>query len=112
LLTRHTGPAAGGDLESFEACLQRLQDPQRQDPRGAGDLAGTLKQYGSVEDRKDPPMVRPTAPFLMHLIATAQGAPQTRPRRRAGPGQAVATYAAAMQKPASVLAGRAFARSR
>jgi hypothetical protein len=38
---------------------------------------------------------RPATNFLAHLIATAQGAPQTRVRRRAEPKQACADYAAA-----------------
>jgi hypothetical protein len=38
---------------------------------------------------------RPSAPFLAHLIATAQQAPQTRGRRRAEPADACAAYAAA-----------------
>ncbi|MGE3144689.1 MAG: hypothetical protein AB7K35_03780 [Pseudorhodoplanes sp.] len=36
---------------------------------------------------------RPVAAFLAHLIATAQGAPQTRERRRAEPADAIARYA-------------------
>jgi hypothetical protein len=40
-----------------------------------------------------------TAPFLTHLIATEQGAPQTRARRRADPNWAIATYATAMRAP-------------
>jgi hypothetical protein len=38
---------------------------------------------------------RPLATFVAHLIATAQGAPQTRTRRRTGPDHATAVYAAA-----------------
>ena len=53
---------------------------------------------------------RPTAPFLAHLIATVQGAPQTRERRRADPNWATSTYGAMMQVPAS--AGRAIRESR
>ena len=40
---------------------------------------------------------RANAAFLAHLIATVQGAPQTRERRRADPDRATMTYAAAMQ---------------
>ena len=50
------------------------------------------------------------APFLAHLIATAQGAPQTRERRRTDPNWATTAYAAIMQVPAS--AGRAVRESR
>lgn len=37
---------------------------------------------------------RPSAVFLAHLIGTAQGAPQSRARRRAGPADASAIYKA------------------
>jgi hypothetical protein len=40
----------------------------------------------------------PAAPFLAHLIATAQQAPQTRARRRAEPQDATTIYAAAKKK--------------
>ena len=53
---------------------------------------------------------RATAPFLAHLIATVQGAPQTRERRRADPNWATSTYGAMMQVPAS--AGQAVRESR
>jgi hypothetical protein len=38
---------------------------------------------------------RPSAAFLAQLVAIAQGAPQTRARRRATAGHAAALYAAA-----------------
>jgi hypothetical protein len=53
---------------------------------------------------------RAAAPFLAHLIATVQGAPQTRERRRADPNRAITAYAAAMQVPES--AGHAVRESR
>ena len=53
---------------------------------------------------------RPAAPFLAHLIATVQGAPQTRERRRAAPDWAITAYAAMMLVPES--AGRAVRESR
>jgi hypothetical protein len=53
---------------------------------------------------------RATAPFLAHLIATVQDAPQTRERRRADPNWATTAYAAMMQVPVS--AGRAVRQSR
>ena len=40
-------------------------------------------------------MPRPFAPFLAQLVATAQGVPQTRQRRRATADHAVTVYAAA-----------------
>jgi hypothetical protein len=53
---------------------------------------------------------RPAAPFLAHLIATDQGAPQTRERRRADPNWAITAYAATMRVPESV--GRSVRESR
>ena len=41
---------------------------------------------------------RPLASFVAHLIATAQGAPQTRARHRAGEGHAAAVYTAARRQ--------------
>jgi hypothetical protein len=109
-----TASAASNDREPFEACLRRLQERP-----STNDGALTLTPHSAWQSawaehraNQDPPMTRPAAPFLMHLIATAQGAPQTRARRRADPDQAVATYAAAMRKPGSMRTGRGFSRSR
>jgi len=41
---------------------------------------------------------RPSATFIAHLVATAQGAPQTRSRRRATADHAATLYAAAARK--------------
>lgn len=43
------------------------------------------------------PHSRPDAAFLAQLIATAQGAPQTRERRRAEPSDAIHRYGLRMQ---------------
>ena len=43
------------------------------------------------------PDTRAAAAFLSQLIATAQGAPQTRTHRRADPDRVIAVYAAAMR---------------
>ncbi|GIK79835.1 MAG: hypothetical protein BroJett024_09400 [Alphaproteobacteria bacterium] len=43
---------------------------------------------------------RPFAPYLAHLIATANGAPQTRERRRLDPREASGLYQAAASHPA------------
>ena len=92
---------------------------QREDLLGAILLFPLERQFGR-EERRPPPLeptrralipiaaprrtesmpqsdVRATAPFLAHLIATVQGAPQTRTRRRADADQAVAAYTAMMQ---------------
>jgi hypothetical protein len=47
------------------------------------------------DDDAFPYFRRPAAPFLAHLIATAQGEPQTRERRRAEPKEAAQAYEAA-----------------
>jgi hypothetical protein len=83
------------------------------------EAAATLAQYAPVPVTLQPSTNsvsprptdgRATAPFLAHLIATAQGAPQTRARRRTDPNGAIATYGAMMQSPAP--AGRAVQESR
>lgn len=50
---------------------------------------------------------RPDAAFLAHLIASAQGAPQTRERRRAEPADAIHRYGLQMRaaKAAGALVG-------
>jgi hypothetical protein len=45
--------------------------------------------------------VSPNAAFLTHLIATAEGACQTRKHRRADPDRVIATYAAMVLVPES-----------
>ena len=52
---------------------------------------------------------RPNADFIAHLIATSGQAPQTRARRRAEPGEAVAVYRALDEGPTPL--GRALSRS-
>jgi hypothetical protein len=44
---------------------------------------------------------RAAAPFLTHLLATAQGVPQTCARGRAEPTRAAAAYADCMRRPAA-----------
>lgn len=43
-------------------------------------------------ERAAPTSQRPAAAFVAHLIATRMQAPQTRARRRAEPGEAIAVY--------------------
>lgn len=52
------------------------------------------KPAGEAAHRATP---RP-AVFLAHLIATARQVPQTRERRRAEPGEAIAAYAATLAR--------------
>ena len=47
-----------------------------------------------LSERLLPLRRHPAAPFLAQLIATQMLAPQTRARRRAEPGEAIAAYAA------------------
>jgi hypothetical protein len=54
------------------------------------------------------PARRPLAAFLVHLIATARQAPQTRSRRRLEPGEAAGRYRATLAAPA---AGAVLSRS-
>jgi hypothetical protein len=54
---------------------------------GPGDTRGTRRAIVHH--------ARPAATFLAQLVAIAQGAPQTRLRRRASAGHAAALYAAA-----------------
>jgi hypothetical protein len=60
-------------------------------------------------DRSEDSHHWPQASFLAHLIATADQLPQTRERRRAGPEQVTALYAAASAKYPS--AGRTLRRT-
>ena len=53
----------------------------------------------TVEISGRPADTRAATSFLAHLIATVQGAPQTRERRRTDPNWATAVYSAAMQIP-------------
>jgi len=46
-----------------------------------------------------PSATYPMAPFLTHLIVTAQGIPQTRSQRRAEPDRAISAYAATSREP-------------
>ena len=74
-----TGPEAG---------QSRPADAPRSESRALVPLAPA-----PLAARHCGPHSRPDAAFLAHLIATAQGAPQTRERRRAEPVDAIAHYA-------------------
>jgi hypothetical protein len=65
-------------------------------PSAAGRSLVPLHTPDAADDNSAPaPHQRPSAVFLAQLIAIAQGAPQTRARRRASAGDAAARYAAA-----------------
>lgn len=59
-----------------------------------------LTVVASVEAGKVPilPPRRASVSYLAHLIATREGAPQTRERRRAEPQEAIAAYASVLER--------------
>ncbi|RDV03842.1 hypothetical protein [Undibacter mobilis] len=73
-------------------------DESRQDPvnQESGDTAEQGRALVTVAPQQAPLGTSPyrQAPFLAQLIATRDQAPQTRERRRAEPGYAVAAYRA------------------
>jgi hypothetical protein len=77
---------------SFGA-LPRRDDPARSATAGSGHALVPVRPVGRSENSAASSR-RPAATFLAHLIATAQGEPQTRDRRRAAPFEAAAAYAA------------------
>lgn len=54
-----------------------------------------LAPEAEVHSHRTPPR---SATFLAHLIATARQVPQTRERRRAEPGEAIAAYTATLAR--------------
>jgi hypothetical protein len=83
-------------------------------PAGAPAQCRALARVPHVEPEAAPPSWRhgqPEAAFLAHLIATAQGAPQTRARCRAEPGDACEAYARASERLTSAGDVDALARS-
>ena len=59
-----------------------------------------------IVERDTPLRARPRAPYLAHLIATKEKAPQTCERRRAEPAHAIAAYAAAQAGPDAPAGGK------
>jgi hypothetical protein len=87
------------DLANVSTALIRLE-PSRLESRFEPSGDGAAKGYAGA---------RPRADFLAQLIATVGQAPQTRLRRRAEPGDAVAAYNALGRSGAPVR--RALSRS-
>jgi hypothetical protein len=80
------GPAIG-------ATARRATPGQREPDVAEG--RALIPVTAAAPAERSPTMTRhPAAPFLAHLIATQQQAPQTRARRRAAPGEAIAIYGA------------------
>lgn len=70
----------------------RRAAPERREPEVA-ETRALIPVEGAAPIARSPAMTRhPAAPFLAHLIATQQQAPQTRMRRRAEPGEAISAY--------------------
>jgi hypothetical protein len=65
---------------------------QTPSPQGHGSRA--LVPIAPALARREPPARNAQAAFLAHLIAMNDQVPQTRERRRAGPGEAIAAYRA------------------
>jgi hypothetical protein len=63
-------------------------------PSATGRSLVPVAQHGTADAVPGAHHARPSSTFLAHLIAAAQGAPQTRARRRTSAGQASALYAA------------------
>jgi hypothetical protein len=64
-------------------------------PSATGRSLVPVAQHGPAGSATGPHYSRPSAAFLAQLVAIAQGAPQTRVRRRASAGDAAALYSAA-----------------
>jgi hypothetical protein len=74
---------------------------QRDRPQAQRALVSLVPAAPADPAMARPVRVSPNAAFLTHLIATAQGAFQTRKLRRADPYQVIATYAAMVLVPQS-----------
>ena len=64
-------------------------------PIAAGHAIVPVAPANPAEKSRAASLQRASAPYLAHLIATSEGLPQTRERRRATHGEAVASYAQA-----------------
>lgn len=78
--------------------------PQGEAPKSPG---RSLVPFGRPRATTARTRSRPSAPFLAHLIATAQQLPQMRRRRRIEPQHGAASYA----MPAPPASGRSLYRS-
>ena len=74
----------------------RRAAPRRHEPEAEARALVAIEPAAAGE-RAVPLSRHPAAPFLAHLIATSIQAPQTRARRRAEPGEALAAYGASAQ---------------
>jgi len=86
--------AARTEIPTARALVSTKTGPA--EPGRSGSISPAAQRYGN-------------AAFITQLIATAQGAPQTRRRRRAEPDVAISVYAAASRSPRN--AGHAIRQS-
>lgn len=105
-----TGRRFGGDnrrVEPIDAAERGSQQAPRHTP-----IAPERALVASQKDaRREQTSARATqiygdAAFLTHLIATREGLPQTRARRRAEPEQSAAAYATTARSTIHLSAGR------
>jgi hypothetical protein len=85
---------------SFDGRVGILPSPGRCSDRNGSATGRALVVLTEPRDAALPlprPVDRSRAAFLAQLIAVNQHLPQTRERRRAAPGEAVAAYGATMQ---------------
>lgn len=78
--------------------LPRKPGPERVEPKPHETGAELVLVATSVEPPTPLTPRRTSAPYVAHLIATRDGAPQTRERRRAEPQEASAAYADALDR--------------
>ena len=73
-------------------------------PSATGRSLVPVAQHGPAGAAAGPHHSRPSATFLAQLVAIAQGAPQTRARRRATAGHTAALYTATakMAQPSTI----------
>ncbi|HEY7690608.1 MAG TPA: hypothetical protein VH835_18050 [Dongiaceae bacterium] len=88
-------PAVVRYIPPRSARLDRAGKPN--DASGTGRNLVCVDPPPAVTNRHD--HARPSAPFLAQLIAARIGAPQARARRKAGPADASALYAATAAHP-------------
>jgi hypothetical protein len=101
-------------MERLGAAAERTEEESARSRPALGTGARALVPLSCARtdgSSRSPHMESPAAAgFLAHLLATAEGMPQTRARRRAEPGRAIDAYAARMRTPPTP--GRALCASR
>jgi hypothetical protein len=88
----------GGSLSSASATRRGESDAHEPDAPESESRALIAVEASAASERTPQVTRHPAAGFLTQLIATRMQAPQTRVRRRAEPGEAIAVYRS-MTKP-------------